>query len=109
MIFPVIEIGPGLIRVKVPALRVEGSIALLKVALIAELGATALAPLAGLVKVTVGAVESGPEPAVKVQVNADAIGFSERSLAPVLIIAVYNTPAVNALLGVNVAAAPMAE
>ena len=103
------EVGPGPVSVKVAALSVEGSIALLNVALIAALGGTSVAPVPGVVEITAGAVPSGPEPVVKVQVNAPASGFPARSWAPVVIVAVNNTPAARALAGVNVAVAPTVE
>jgi hypothetical protein len=106
VIFPAIEVGPGPVNVKVKALSVEGSIALLNVALIPALGATEIAPLPGVVEVTTGAVLFGPTPVVKVQVKATANAFPARSVAPVVIVAVNNTPVARALLGVNVAVAP---
>ena len=81
----------------------------MNVALIPALGATIVAPLAGVVEVTVGAMPSGPEPVVNVQVKAAANGFPARSSAPVVIVAVNNTPAARALVGVNVAVAPTLE
>jgi hypothetical protein len=46
---------------------------------------------------------------VKVQVNAPAKGFPARSVAPVVIVAVNNTPVVRGLVGVNVAVTPTLE
>src|SRR5579863_165050 len=103
------EVGPGPTSVKVAGLSVAGSIAALKVALIAALGGTEMAPLPGVSEVTVGAVPIGPEPVVKVQVNVAASGFPARSSAPTVILAVNVTPALRALFGVKVAVAPTAE
>src|ERR1700722_2656024 len=100
------EAGPGPTSVKVAGVRVAGSIALLNDALMPALGATIAAPLAGVVEVIAGAVASGPEPVVKVQVNATANGFPARSLAPVVIVALNNTPAARALAGIKIAVAP---
>ena len=107
MTLPAIEPEP--LSVNVCGLSVAGSIALLKVALMAALGGTIAIPLPGVVRVIVGAVVSRPEPVVKVQLNAAANGLPARSLVPVLIVAVNKTPAARGLLGVNFALAPTAE
>ena len=108
MIFPLTGVEPGPVKVKVVPLSVDGSIALLNVALIPALGAE-VAPLAGVMSVIAGAVLSGPTPVVKVQVCAIASGFPAKSLAAVVIVAVNKTPVANALVGVNVAVAPISE
>ena len=59
--------GPLVCRVKVAVVIVAGFIALLKVALTAVCGQTLVARSAGLTVVTVGGMESGPAPVVKVQ------------------------------------------
>jgi hypothetical protein len=77
--------------------------------LIDALVGTAVASLAGLVRVIVGAVVSGPDPVLKVQVNALANGFPARSVAPVVIVAIKCVLAARARVGVNVAVVPMVE
>jgi hypothetical protein len=82
---------------------------LLNVALIDALVGTAVAELAGVVRVIVGAIWSGPEPVLKVQMNAIANGFPARSVAPVVIVAINCVLAARALAGENVAVVPMVE
>jgi hypothetical protein len=88
---------------------VEGSIALLNVALAAALRDTLLTPSAGVVEITVGAVLSGVAPVVKVQVNGLPNAFPARSWTPDAIVAVYVMLIARALFGVNVAVVPMVE
>ena len=110
MIFPVIGVEAVVsTRVNVAGLSVEASIALLNVALTDALVLTPEAPLAGVVRVIVGALVSGPEPVVKAQVKSTRSAFPARSLTPVVIVAVNNVPAARALLGENVALAPVME
>ena len=110
MIFPSIGVEAVLsYSVKVTGLSVAGSIALLNVALIDALVDTDEAPLAGVVRVIVGALASGPKPVVKVQVKSAASEFSARSLTSVVIVAVNNVLAARSLLGVNVAVVPIVE
>lgn len=77
----------GLSR-NVAAVTVAESIGSLKVAVIAEESDTPVAPLTGLVAVTVGGVVSGAAPVVKVQTRAAVMGFPAKSLMPVVSVAV---------------------
>ena len=85
---------------------VKGFIALLKVALIVWLMATAPAPLAGTVELTVGRVVSGVAPVVKLQPKSVASALPARSLAPVVTVAVNVVRGARALAGVKVAVTP---
>jgi hypothetical protein len=62
-----------------------------------------VAALAGLVEITVGAVVSAVAPVVKVQTKELAKEVPDRSLAPVVIVAVYIILAVRLAVGANVA------
>src|SRR5204862_2606340 len=68
---------------------VKGSIASLKGVAILALIATPLAALAGTVALTVGRVVSGVAPVVKLQPQSAASALPARSLAAVVIVAVY--------------------
>src|SRR2546429_241990 len=68
---------------------VKESIASLKVALMVWLIGTAVAALAGTVALTVGGVVSGVAPVVKLQTKSAASALPARSLAAVVIVAVY--------------------
>src|ERR1043166_2146893 len=76
-------------RVKVAELTVKGSIASLKAAVMVWLMATSVAKLAGTGAVTVGRVVSRVAPVVKVQLTSVGSGLPARSLASVVIVAVY--------------------
>ena len=71
-------------RLKVSVVTEDGSIGSLKVAVSAEVVATLVAPLEGLVPVTIGAVVSGAVPVVKVQVRGAPMGTPDRSLMPLV-------------------------
>ena len=73
---------------KVPGLMVEGSIALSKVALTEASTTTPGVPSAGFKRVTVGAVVSVVSPVVKVQTKLLASALPDRSVTPVVIVAV---------------------
>src|SRR5204862_6361127 len=68
---------------------VKGSIASLKGVSMVGLMATAVAALAGTVALTVGGVVSGVAPVVKLQTKSAASALPARSLAAVVIVAVY--------------------
>src|ERR1041385_7747022 len=85
---------------------VKGSIASLKVALMVWLIGTAVAASAGTVALTVGAVVSRVAPEVKLQLKSAAGALPARSLAPVVISAVYVVRGASALAGVNVSVTP---
>src|SRR6266571_899578 len=99
-------VPPGPITLKLAVLMVKGSIASLKVALMAWLIATAVAPLAGTVTLTVGGVVSGVAAVVKLQPKSAASALPARSLAPVVIVAVNVVRGARALAGVKVAVTP---
>ena len=69
---------------------VKGSIDSLKVAATCWLRTTPMAPFAGSVELTVGAVVSGTVPVVKLHTLSTASALPARSLAPVVIVAVYS-------------------
>jgi len=73
----------------------------LNVAEIAVLTATAVAPLAGIVEVTVGGAA-----VVKVQTKLAASAAPVGSFAPVVIVAIYKVLVVRTAVGVNVAVVP---
>src|SRR3972149_3609217 len=83
---------------------VEDCIASLNVALTPLLIAPPVAPLTGLVEMTVGAIKS---PVVKPQVWSEAIALPAKSLTPVVILAVYVVESDRLLDGVNVAVVPL--
>src|SRR5438309_1408082 len=99
-------VPPGPVTLKLAVLIVKGSIASLKVALMVGLIATAEATLAGTVALTVGGVVSGVAPVVKLQLKFAASALPARSLAPVVIVAVYAVRGARALAGVKVAVTP---
>src|SRR5205807_2242582 len=99
-------VPPGPVTLKLAVLIVKGSIASLKVALMVRLIATARSPLAGTVELTVGGVVSGVTPVVKLQRKSVAGALPARSLAPVVIVAVYAVRGARALAGVKVAVTP---
>jgi len=94
-------VAPGPVKVNVAALIVAGFMALLNVAEIAVLTATAVVPLAGTVETTVGGTA-----AVKVHTKLTASEAPMRSLAPVVIVAVYEAPVARTADGINVAVPP---
>jgi len=85
---PATGADPGPVTRNVALLIELGSIASLNVAVTLLLRATLLAPLAGLVETTVGAVVSVAVFVVKVQVKLFANELPAASLAPVVIVAV---------------------
>src|SRR5881396_2268799 len=97
---------PGPVTLKLAVLIVNGSIGSLKVALMVWLIGTAVAPLAGTVELTDGAVVSRVAPVVKLQLKPVASALPARSLAPVVIVAVYAVSGARSLPGVNVAVKP---
>jgi hypothetical protein len=88
--------------VNVATVIVAGFMASLNVAETAVLTATPVAPLAGIVEITVagGAV-------VNVETKLAARGAPAESFAPVVIVAVYEVLAVRTAVGVNVAVVPV--
>src|ERR1700676_2500522 len=94
-------VAPGPAKVNVAAVIVAGSMVWLNVAEIAVLTATAVIPLAGIVETTVGGTA-----AVKVHTKLAASGAPVRSLAPVVIVAVYEAPVARTANGVKVAVTP---
>jgi hypothetical protein len=105
---PVLAVPAGHASVKLAVVRVSGSIASLKLAEISVLSATPVAPAAGTVELTVGAVVSGMAPVVKVQVKGLARALPATSLAPVVIVAVQMVLAGRMLASVKVAKLPLA-
>src|SRR5438309_11357956 len=75
-------VPPGPVTLKLAVLFVKGSIASLKVALMVRLIATAVAPPAGTVELTVGGVVSGVAAVVKFQPKSVTSALPARSLAP---------------------------
>src|SRR5207253_1192143 len=99
-------VPPGPVTLKLAVLIVKGSIASLKVALMVWLIATAVAPPAGTVEVTVGGVVSGVAAVAKSRPKAVRGGLPARSLAPVGIVGVKAVRGARGLAGVKVAVAP---
>ena len=102
---PAIGVAPWF-KVKVTFVIVSGSITSLKVAAAFLLRATPVAPFAGSVKVTVGAVVSAAAPVVKVHTKLLANALPARSLAPVVIVAVKRVLAARLADGEKVAVKP---
>jgi len=98
---------PPELTVNVESVIVEESIASEKVAVIAVFTATLVAVLAGVVELTVGAVVSSSDPVVKDQIYSDSRAFPAKSLAPVLMLAVYSISESKFTVGVNVAVVPL--
>src|SRR6266699_822760 len=99
-------VPPGPITLKLAVLMVKGSIAALKVALMGWVIATAVAPLAGTVELTIGGVVSGVAPVVKLQLKSVASALPAKSLAPVVTAAVYMVSGARLPPGVKVAVTP---
>src|SRR5690348_15977025 len=99
-------VPPGPVTLKLAVLIVKGSIALLKVALMVWLIPTPVAPLAGTVAVTAGGAVSRATPVVKLQPKSAASALPARSLAPVVIAAVYVVRGARGLAGMKVAVTP---
>ena len=76
------------LRVKVVAVTVAGSMGSLKVAVRAEEIDTLVAPLGGLVALTVGGVRSGMAPVVKDQERFSSMPRPFQSLIPLVTVAV---------------------
>src|SRR5438094_8226653 len=102
MTVPATEVVPCF-KVRRALVLVNGSIASLKVAAIFRLVATAVAALAGTVKLTVGAVVSGVAPVVKLQTKSLASALPARSLALCLTLTVYPVLGARLPAGVRVA------
>jgi hypothetical protein len=100
---PATGVVPGPVTVKVSGVIVAAFIASLKVAEIFVLVGTPVAPLAGLVEVTVGMLA-----VVKVQTKLLASALPAGSLAPVVIVPVNPVLGARLLAGVNVAVVPEA-
>ena len=98
---PATGIAPGPVKVNVVVVIVAGSMASLNVAEIAVLTAAAGAPLTGIVEMTVGGGA-----VVKVHTKFAANVAPVGSFAPVVIVAVNNTPVARIAVGVNVAVLP---
>src|ERR1044071_449857 len=77
------------IKVEVAVLIVEGSIASLKVALMVWSIGTLVVPVPGRKALTMGAVVSGVAPVVKLQTKSTLSALPARSVASVVIVAVY--------------------
>ena len=109
-ISPVRATSLALLRsVNVVGVAVSGSMGSLNVAVRAEDGATLVAPLVGVVALTVGRVVSGVVPVVKVQLRGAAIGVPVRSLMPVVKVAVYVVDPVSGAVRAKVAVLPVSE
>ena len=87
VMFPVMGLFALSLIVKVAAVTVAGFTGSLKVAVRAEEIDTLVAPLGGLVVLTVGVVVSGTVPVVKDQVYGVANALPARSLTPVVRVA----------------------
>ena len=94
------------IKVKVAVVSVKGFIAFVKVAVIALLMTTPVALTIGMTELTIGAVVSGAAPVVKLHTLLAARALPAKSLAPVVIVAVYKVLAARLDAGVKVAATP---
>jgi hypothetical protein len=70
-------------------------------AVIALLMATPVAALTGIVELTVGAVVSKASPVVKFHTKSSASALPAKSLAPMVIVAVYGVLVVRLLAGTN--------
>ena len=86
--FVVKGISPGLVILKLVTVVVNGSIGSLNVALILALIATFAEPFVGVAKLTTGGIVSLPAPVIKEKMKLAAIGLPDRSLTPVVIVAV---------------------
>src|SRR5437016_2831584 len=100
------SVPSGPVTLKLAVLIVKGSIASLKMALMVWLIATAVSAPAGTVVFTGGGVVSGVAPVVKLQLKSVASALPARSLAPVVIVAVYAVRGARTLAGVKVAVTP---
>ena len=98
---PATGVAPGPVTVNVVALIVAGFMALLNVAEMVVLTATAVAPLTGIMETTVGGAA-----VVKLHAKSAASALPAGSLAPVLIVAVYGLLLERTVVGVNVAVFP---
>jgi hypothetical protein len=98
---PETGVAPGPVKVNVAALIVAGFMVSLNVAEIAVLTAAAVAPLTGIVEMTVGG-GAVVNVQTKLAVSAAPVG----SFAPVVIVAIYKVPVVRTAAGVNAAVVP---
>lgn len=85
---------------------VSGLIVSLKVAVTTELTEVPVASFAGTVALTVGGVVSGRAPVVHFQTKLLARGLPARSLAPVVMVAVYSVLGARATAGAKTDATP---
>lgn len=104
MTTPVTAAPPGALNVNVVVPIVAGFIATLKVAEIARLMGTPLAPLTGTVEITVGGVGAGSVRKLHTYLLANPV--PAESWAPVPMVAVYSVLTVSKASGVNVATLP---
>jgi len=93
--------------VKLAVVMLAAFMASLKLAVIAVLIATIVAPLAGKTVLTVGAVVSGAALVVKLQVNGAASALPARSRTAVVIVAAQVVLEGSGLLGVKAATLPV--
>ena len=104
---PVTAVPAGHASVKLAVVMLAAFMASLKLAVIAVLIATIVAPLAGKTVLTVGAVVSGAALVVKLQVNGAASALPARSRTAVVIVAAQVVLEGSGLLGVKVATLPV--
>jgi hypothetical protein len=105
---PVLTVPPVVVnKVKLTVFSVEFVIASEKVAETEALVATPIAALAGDVVDTVGGVVSESAPVVKLQMKLAASGFLARSLAAVVIVAVYCVAEARLAEGTSIAVLPL--
>ena len=98
---PATGVAPGPVNVNVAALIVAGFIASLNVAETVVSTATPVAPITGIVEMTVGGGA-----VVKVHTKLAANAAPVRSFAPVVIVAMYKVLVARVVVGVNVAVVP---
>jgi len=100
---PATGVVPGPVKVKVVPLIVAGSIAVLNVAETFWLMGTFVAPLTGIVAMTVGGAVLGAAPVVKLHTKLAASALPGTLFAPVVIVAVKSVFAARLAAGVKVA------
>ena len=101
MTTPATGVAPGPVKVNVAPLIVAEFMASLNVAETIVFTGTAVAPLAGIVEITVGGAA-----VVKVHTKFAASGAPVGSFAPVAIVAVNKVLLARTVVGVNVAVVP---
>jgi hypothetical protein len=99
---PESNVGPSP-RLKFVKVIVAEFIGLLKVAVIIWLTGTLGAPFTGFVKITAGGTRSGAAPVLNVHTKLLANSVFARSVAPVVIVAVYTVLAKRLAFGAKVA------